>query len=290
MVVPAAPGGILDQAARSLARSLQEELKTPVIVDNRAGAGGRIGAQSVARAPADGYTLLLITNGTLTYTPATESNLGFDPHKDLTALSQVASYGLLMVVNPSVPAKTVQEFIAYARSHPGINYGSSGSASGLHFAGELFRSMADVQLTHIPYKGSAPAIQDLLANQVQLMFAPGEAMAQIEAGKLRVLAVTTLDRDPRLPGIPTLSESGLKGYDIPAWMGLFGPPGLPAAVRDRLLAALQRTLTTTDVRKQFNALGMTVVGSTPQQLDALMLTEAARLKDVATRLHITPDK
>ena len=290
VILPAAPGGILDQVMRLLGKGLQEVLGSPVVIDHRAGAGGRIGADAVMKSPPDGYTLLLSANGTLTYIPASDRRGSFDPQRDLTPVSLIGSYNLIMVVHPSVPANTLQEFIAYARNNPGrINYASTGQASGLHFAGEAFKSMAGIEMTHIPYKGATPALQDVLANNCQVMFAPGDVLAQVQAGKVRALGTTSSRRDPRLPDLPTISEAGVPGYDIGAWIALLGPQRLPKEVRDKLANSTKMVLAGADVRNQLAGLGITVVDSSPSQLESLMKAETAKLREIAIRLRIDPE-
>jgi len=290
VILPAAPGGILDQVGRIMGKGFQEVLGSPLVIDHRAGAGGRIGTDVVMKSAPDGYSLLLSANGTLTYVPAVDRRGNFDPLRDLTPLSLVGSYNLIMVVHPSVPANSVKEFIAYARSNPGrINYASTGQASGLHFAGEVFKSMAGIEMTHVPYKGATPALQDVLANNCQMMFAPGNVLAQVEAGKVRALGTTTLFRDPRLPNVPTISESGVPGYDIGSWIAFLGPQRLPKEVRDKLANAMKTVLADADVRNQLGGLGISVLDGSPSQLEALMKTETAKVREIAIRLKIDPE-
>jgi len=288
LIVPYAAGGFTDQAARAIAKALSDDLKQPVIVDNRGGGGGRIGADAVVRMTPDGYNLLLTTNGTHTYMAVTEKSLSYDPIKDFTPISELASYGLLMVINPTVPAKNVAEFIAYAKQNPGkLNYASSGPGSGLHFAGELFKSMAGIQMTHIPYRGSGPGLLDVVSNACQVIFS-GEAKAHVDAGKVRLLGTTSAVRDGRFPNVPTIAEGGLTGYDVTAWVGLFGPPGLPADVRSRLSVAVKNILADEALKKQFTSMGMVPVGSSPQQLVEQIRTETAKLREVAASSGIVP--
>lgn len=288
LIVPYAAGGTTDQAARAIAKALSDDLKQPVIVENRGGGGGRIGADAVAKMPADGYNLLLTTNGTHTYMAVTEKSLSYDPIKDFTPISQVASYGLLMVVHPSVPAKNLAEFVAYAKQNPGkLSYASSGPGSGLHFAGEMFKAMAGVQMTHVPYRGSGPGLQDVVSNVCQVIFS-GEAKPHVEAGKVRLLGTTMAVRDSRFPDVPTIAEGGLTGYDVTAWLGLFGPPGLPANVRSRLSAAVKNSLADEALKTQFASMGMVPLGSSPERLAEQIRTETARLKAVAASSGIVP--
>lgn len=281
LIVPYAAGGFSDQAARAFGNALSVELKQPVVIETRAGAGGRIGADAVARMAPDGYNLLFTTNGTHTYMAVTEKSLPYDPIKDFTPISELASYGLLMVVNPAVPAKNVQEFIAYAKANPTkISFASSGPGSGLQFAGEVFKSMAGVHMTHVPYKGSGPGLMDVAAGNCQVIFA-GEAKPFVDSGKVRLLGTTSATRDPRFPNTPTIAEAGLPGYDLTYWIGLFGPAGLPPDVRSRLATAVKHVLADESVKEQFASFGLVPVGSTPEQLVEQIRTETGKLKAVA---------
>ena len=227
VIVPYAAGGFSDQASRIITDAMSRAMGQPMVIDNRAGGGGRIGSDAVTKMAPDGYNLLMTTNGTHTYMAVTEKNLSYDPINDFTPISLIGTYGLLMVINPTVPAKNLKEFIAFAQNNRSkINYASSGMGSGLHFAGELFNAMAKTQMIHVPYKGSGPGMQDVLAGVCQVIF-DGAAKTQIDAGKVRFLGTTSAVRDPRFPDMPTLSESGLTGYDLTYWVGLFGPKGKP---------------------------------------------------------------
>jgi tripartite-type tricarboxylate transporter receptor subunit TctC len=284
VIVPYAAGGFSDQASRIMAEAMSRALGQPLVIDNRAGGGGRIGSDAVTKMPADGYSLLMTTNGTHTYMAVTEKNLSYDPVSDFTPISLIGSYGLLMVIHPSLPAKNLKEFIAYAQSNTGkINYASSGMGSGLHFAGELFNAMAKVQMTHVPYKGSGPGMQDVLANVCQVIF-DGAAKTQIDAGKVRFMGTTSAVRDPRFPDVPTLSESGLTGYDLTYWVGLFGPKGLPPEVQQKLQTAIKTALAEPDLQRKLNGLGMTLVGSTPDQLVQKIRTETEKLRAIAAQI------
>jgi tripartite-type tricarboxylate transporter receptor subunit TctC len=256
----------------------------PLVIDNRAGGGGRIGSDAVTKMAPDGYNLLMTTNGTHTYMAVTEKNLSYDPINDFTPISLIGTYGLLMVINPTVPAKNLKEFIAYAQNNRNkINYATSGMGSGLHFAGELFNAMAKTQMIHVPYKGSGPGMQDVLAGVCQVIF-DGAAKTQIDAGKVRFLGTTSAVRDPRFPDMPTLSESGLTGYDLTYWVGLFGPKGLPADVQARLQAAVKTTLADPEVQRKLNGLGMTLVGSTPEQMVKEIRVETEKLRAIAAQI------
>jgi len=281
IIVPYAAGGFSDQATRAIADALAHDLGQPVLIENRGGGGGRIGADAIAHMVPDGYNLLLTTNGTHTYMAVTEKDLSYDPIKDFTPISEIASYGLLMVINPAVPATNLQEFIAYAKKNPGkLSYASSGPGSGLHFAGEVFKAMAGVDMVHVPYKGSGPGLIDVLANNCQLIFA-GEAKPYVDAGRLRLLGTTSAARDPRFPNMPTIGEAGLPGYDLTYWIGFFGPPGLPAEVRNRLSPAVTNILRDPALKKRFAEMGLVTVGSTPEQLVEQIRAETVKLRGVA---------
>jgi len=284
VIVPYAAGGFSDQASRIISDAMSRAMGQPMVIDNRAGGGGRIGSDAVTKMAPDGYSLLMTTNGTHTYMAVTEKNLSYDPINDFTPISLIGSYGLLMVINPTVPAKNLKEFIAYAQNNRGkINYATSGMGSGLHFAGELFNAMAKTQMIHVPYKGSGPGMQDVLAGVCQVIF-DGAAKTQIDAGKVRFLGTTSAVRDPRFPDMPTLSESGLTGYDLTYWVGLFGPKGLPADVQARLQSAVKTTLADPEVQRKLNGLGMTLVGSTPEQMVKEIRVETEKLRAIAAQI------
>jgi tripartite-type tricarboxylate transporter receptor subunit TctC len=224
-VVPYPPGGPLDTVARLLGAKVGESVGQPVVVDNKPGAGGNIGADIVAKSPADGYTILMGAVATHAINPTLYKSIPYDPIKDFAPITQVASTPNVLVVNPSVPANNVREFIAYAKANPGkLNFGSGSTGSAGHLAGELFKSMAGVDMAHIPYKGAAPAMQDLVAGQIQLMFDNlASSLGQVKAGKIKALAVTTAKKTPLAPELPTVAESGLPGFDISTWFGIFAP-------------------------------------------------------------------
>ena len=283
-IVPYAAGGFSDQSARIIAEALSRQLKQPVVIENRPGGGGRIGADAVSKMTPDGYQLLLTTNGTHTYMAVTEKNLSYDPVSDFTPVSLVGSYGLLMVVNPSLPVSNIMEFISYAKNNPGkLNYASSGPGSGLHFAGEVFKSMAGIEMVHVPYKGSGPGLQDVMAGACQVIFA-GEAKPLIDAGKLRFLGTTAAVRDPRFPDMPTVGEAGLTGYDLTYWVGLFGPRGMPADIQTKLNAAVKAAIAEPPVRKRLEGMGMVLVGSSPEYMVQQIRTETVKLKAIAATI------
>jgi tripartite-type tricarboxylate transporter receptor subunit TctC len=278
MVVPFAAGaGSNDIMARLIAQKLTDSFGQQVVVDNRPGASGIIGCDIVAKAQADGYTVLMMSL-TFTVLPSLFSKLPYDTVKDLTPVTLVASAPLMLVVNPSLPIKSVAEFIAYAKANPGkLNFGSGGAGATPHLAGEMLKSMAGLQVTHIPYKGGAPALADLIGGQIQFMLEniPG-TLPFAKAGKLRALAVTDLKRSPLLPDLPTLDESGLKGYQIVGWNGLFVPAGTPHAVVNKLHTGVVAALALPDVKERLAVLGADGVGDSPQHFAAFIKADIAK--------------
>ena len=284
IIVPYAPGGVADNSSRLFAKALEQELKQSIVIDNRPGGGGRIGADAVVRMPADGYNLLLTTNGTQTYMPVMEASLSYNPIKDFTPLSLITSYGFLMVVNPSLPVKNVAEFINYAKKNPGkLNFASSGPGSGPHFAGEVFKSMAGIEMTHVAYKGTGPGLIAVAAKEVDLIFA-ADANALIDSGLVRLLGTTSATRDPRYPNSPTIAEAGLKGYDLISWIGFYGPRDLPEDVQRTLNNAVQKAIQNPELRKSLTQMGLVPVGSTPQELVKMMLNETDKLRSIAASI------
>jgi tripartite-type tricarboxylate transporter receptor subunit TctC len=278
MIVPFSAGGTTDILARIGGPALSTELGQSVVIDNRAGAGGNIGGQLAARAPADGYTLFMGTVGTHAINEALYKKMPFNPIKDFAPLSRVANVPNLLVAHPSQPFKTVPELIAYAKANPGkVNFGSSGSGSSIHLSGELFKSMAKVDMVHIPYKGSAPAVNDLLGNQIAIMFDNmPSAIQHVRAGKLRPIAVTTAKRSPELPDVPTIAESGVPGYEATSWFGLFAVAGTPAPIVTQLNKALVKVLNNPDVKAKIVAQGGEVVAETPEQFAGFIKAETAK--------------
>ncbi|AVS85910.1 LacI family transcriptional regulator [Paracidovorax avenae] len=278
IIVPFAAGGTTDILARIIAQGMGAELGQSVVVDNRAGAGGNIGGQVAARAPADGYTLFMGTVGTHAINAALYRKMPFDPVKDFAPLTRVANVPNLLVANPAQPFKTVQELIAYAKANPGkINFGSSGSGSSIHLSGELFKSMAKVDMQHVPYKGSAPAVTDLLGNQIAIMFDNmPSAIQHVRSGKLRAIAVTTAKRSPELPDVPTIAESGVPGYEATSWFGMFAPAGTPAPVVAQLNATIVKVLAMPDIKKKLAEQGAEAAGETPAQFADFIQKESVK--------------
>ncbi len=274
-VVPYPAGGPLDTIARLLGQKVSEAMKQPVVVDNKPGAGGNIGADIVAKSPADGYTILMGAVATHAINPTLYAAIPYDPVRDFAPITQVASTPNVLVVHPSIPASNVREFIAYAKANPGkLNFGSGSTGSAGHLAGELFKSMAGVELTHVPYKGAAPAMQDLVGGQIQLMFDNlASSLGQVKAGRVKALAVTTAKRTALAPELPTIAESGLPDFDISTWFGVFAPAGTPKEALDRLHAEFTKALATPDVREKMLALGAEPVGNKPEEFAGYIRAE-----------------
>ena len=282
LIVPFPPGGGNDIVARAMTQQLGPDLGQPVVVDNRPGAGGSVGAELAARAPADGYTLFLAGVGSHAVNPNFHRNLPYDPIKDFAPISLVASAPSVLVVNPAVPARTLAEFTAYARANPGkLNYASNGNGSAAQLAAVLYETMADVRMVHVPYKGIAPAMTDLLSGEVQLMFGTVVALVpHIQSGKLRAIAVTSRKRSALLPNVPTLAESGLPEYEAGSWYGILAPAGTPREVIDKLHGGIVRALKQPEVAKRLAAEGAEVIGSTPDEFGAHIKAEVARVASV----------
>jgi len=281
-VVPYPPGGPLDTVARLLGQKVAERVGQPVIVDNKAGAGGNIGADAVAKAAPDGYTILMGAVATHAINPTLYSKIPYDPVKDFTPVTLLGVTPNVLVVNSSMPATNVKEFIAYAKANPGkLNFGSGSTGSAGHLAGELFNTMAGVQMLHVPYKGAAPAMQDLLAGQVQVMFDNmASALPQVKSGKIRALAVTTPRRALAAPELPTISESGLPGFDVSTWFGVFLPANASRETVTRLHDEFVRALALPDVKDRLAALGVEPVGDQPAEFAAYIKSEAAKYAEV----------
>ena len=278
IIVPFAAGGTTDILARIIGQALTAELGQSVVVDNRAGAGGNIGGQAAAKAAPDGHTLFMGTVGTHAINASLYKKMPFDPVKDFAPLTRVANVPNLLVANPAQPYKSVKDLIAYAKANPGkVNFGSSGNGSSIHLSGELFKSLAKVDMQHVPYKGSAPAVTDLLGNQIGIMFDNmPSAIQHVRSGKLVPLAVTTAKRSPELPNVPTIAEAGVPGYEATSWFGMFAPAGTPAPVLAQLNAAIVKVLAQPDVKKKINEQGAEVYSETPEQFAAFIQAESVK--------------
>jgi tripartite-type tricarboxylate transporter receptor subunit TctC len=269
LVVPFPPGGPTDAMARTLAAEIKDHLGQPMIVENRAGAGGNIGADYVARAEADGHTLLFGTSGPLAINASLYRKINYDPVKSFTPVIQIGHLPNILVVNPTVPAKDVRELIAYAKAHPGkLSYASSGNGASSHLAGVLFNGIAGTDLQHIPYKGTGPALNDLLGGQVSMSFTDVlTALPYVKAGKLRALGIATAQRSQALPDLQTLAEQGVTGYDVSVFFGIVAPAGTPPATVAKLNKAFADALATPKVKQLFASQGLEPApSSTPEQL------------------------
>jgi tripartite-type tricarboxylate transporter receptor subunit TctC len=278
LVVAFTPGGPSDILARILGQKMAEILGKPIIVDNRPGAGGNVAAEFVARANPDGYTLLMGNNSILATNAALYANIRYDVAKDFIPISLVGTQANILVVNPKLPVKSMADLIALAKSKPGkLTYASSGYGAAAHLAAELFKRDAGVQIEHIPYKGAAPALQDVVSGEVDMMFATAASVSGfIKSGSVRALAVTTPKRIAAFPDLPTVDELGIKGFDATTWHGLVAPTGTPPDVIAKLQAAAIQALKDAEVRKQLERLGVEVVGSSPEEFAAYIKSETPK--------------
>jgi tripartite-type tricarboxylate transporter receptor subunit TctC len=272
LVIPFAPGGSTSIIGRVIADRMSQLLGESIVIDNRPGAGGTVGTKLVAKSEADGYMLLLGYTGTLAIGPSLYKNVGYDPRKDFAPIGMIGHAPTSLVVHPSFPAKTVAELIAYAKAHPGqVNFGSAGVGTVSHICGEYFARVAGITLVHIPYKGTAPALTDLLGGHIPMAFAPiPAAHPNVSSGLLRALAVTSASRSSLLPDVPTISEAGLPGFDISLYYGLVAPAGTPRAVVERLNKALKAALASEDVKKQLMQDGTEITPGTPEDYAAFI--------------------
>ena len=276
IVVPFAAGGSTDVVARLLAEKLAIEFKQPFLVDNRAGAGGNIGADAVAKAPADGYTLLMATTGILAINSYLYKNMGYDAARDFTPVSYTSLITNILVVPPALPARSVAELIALAKSKPGaLSFASSGAGSSTHLSAELFKAMAGVDILHVPYRGSSQALTDVVSGQVSMLFdnAPS-SIGFVQGGKLRALAVTSSKRLANLPDVPTLDEAGVKGYESLSWSGIVAPAATPRPVIAKLNQAIDRILRSDDIKRRFDGLGVEPVGGPPEAFSRQIAAES----------------
>lgn len=291
IIVPWPAGGPSDIAARPMAKGLQEELGQPFVIDNRGGAGGNIGTQLVTKAPADGYTLLITSSAPIVINPSLYKQMPFDPPKDLAPITNLLRVPLILAVNPSVPAKNLSELIAYVNAQKGkIQYASAGNGTPQHLTGELFKSTAKVDMVHVPYKGSAPAITDLVGGHVPIMFDSAIAiLPMIKAGKVRPIAITSAKRSSALPDLPTFDESGMKGFESYAWYGMFAPANTPADVIGKLNAAALKVMKGPEWQKILSDTGSENVGESPAQFTAFTKAEAAKWAKVVKESGATID-
>jgi tripartite-type tricarboxylate transporter receptor subunit TctC len=278
LICPFPPAGAVDIASRATAHELTRILGQTVTVENKPGAGGNLGGVEVARAAPDGYTVLMSTSGIQAINPGLYAKMPFDPNKDLTPVAPLVSLNNVLVLNPSVPAKSVKEVIALAKKEPGkLTFASSGNGTSIHMSGAMFLHLTGTDMIHIPYKGSGPAVTDLLGGQVMMMFDNiPSSLPHIKAGKLRALATTGAKRDPALPDLPTMAEAGVPGYESGVWFGLMVPAGTPKPVIARLNAAAVEATKASEFVKRMTDLGYNIIAGTPEEMAAMNKAEIAR--------------
>ncbi len=291
IIVPFAAGGPTDIVARTVGQQLTLALGQPVVVDNRPGAGGVVGADLAAKSAPDGYTLLLCSTGAMAINPGLLASMPYDPLRDLAGITLVVTIPYLLLVNPSFSAQTVKDVLALARAKPGqLNYGSAGTGTTSHLAMELFRSMANIQVTHVPYKGSALAATDLVGGQLQLLFdAPPSSLPFVRSGKLKAIGISTLKRTPLLPDMPTINEAGVPGYEVLTWSGICAPSHTPNAIISRLNEAIVKGVTSRETRERFAGLGADVVANSPADYRKFIVSELQKwsrvIKDAGVTAH-----
>jgi tripartite-type tricarboxylate transporter receptor subunit TctC len=291
LVIPFAPGGSTTIVGRGVAEKMGELLGEKIIVDNRPGAGGTVGTRAVARSEPDGYTLVLGYTGTLAIGPSLYKNVGYDPRKDFAPIGMIGNAPNSLVVNPSFPAKTVAELITYAKANPGtINFGSAGAGTASHITGEYFARAAGITLVHIPYKGTGPALTDLLGGHIPMAFAPIPAShTNVAAGKLRALAVTSTTRSGLLPDVPTVAESGLPGFDASLYYGLAAPAGTPRPIIDKLNKALRDALASDEVKRQLGNDGTDITPGSPEDYAALIDKDEKKWAQLVKASGVEPE-
>ena len=291
MIVPFAPGGTTDIVARPIAQKLSEALGQPVVIDNRAGAGGTLGASIAAKAAPDGYTIFMATVAHAIATSLYSKKLSYDFERDMVPITVVATVPNLLLVNNAMPVKNEQELIAYLKANPGkVSYGSAGNGSIEHLSGALFASMSGTSMVHVPYKGGAPMMTDLIGGQIQLAVeTSGSAAPQVRSGKVRALAVSTAQRSPAFSDLPTMDEAGLKGYDVTTWYGLLAPKGTPPEIVEKLHAQIAAILKTSDMKKRLDDIGADPGGMPPAQFAAFIKTETTKWAKVVKESGATVD-
>jgi tripartite-type tricarboxylate transporter receptor subunit TctC len=287
LIVPFAPGGGVDIIARLLAEFMSKDLGQPVIVENKPGAGTIVGTQEVARSAGDGYTLML-GSPPFTINPSLYASLPFDTFKAFAPVALIATYFDIVVINPKLPFKSIQELIAYAKDNPNkLNFGSSGIGTSIHLSGELFKSMAHIEMTHVPYKGTAPAVNDLLSGQVQIMFSTVPSVAAfVKDGQLRALAITGAHRSPAFPDVPTVAEAGLPGFVVEGWYGLIAPAGTPVDVQNVLNASVAKAIRAGVFKTIETNEGLSFSTGTPDDFNRYLQSDAARWADAVKGAHI----
>ncbi len=291
IVVPSAPGDGSDLIARAIGQKLTEAWGQPVVVDNRLGAGGRIGSEVAAKAAPDGYTWIMANAGSHGINQAIYANLPFDVERDFAPITQIMRAPNVLVVSPSIGVDTIQQFIALLKKNPGkFSYGSGGNGSSAHMSAELFKMMAGVDLVHIPYKGATPALTDLIAGQIAMFLGNlPPAIPFIHNGQVKALAVTSLKRSPQLPNVPTLDEAGLTGFETIAWFGLLAPAGTPKDIIEKTRAEIARIVALPDIRERIVALGGEPVANRPEEFAAIIHNDVVKWKKVAAAAHVKVD-
>ena len=290
-IVPYPPGGPTDAMARMIQGPLQAKLNTPVVIDNRGGAGGNIGTGMVAKSPADGYTILLAASGPMAVNKTLYKSISFDPEKDFAPVIQISAFPLVLEVHPSVSVSDVKHFIAMAKEKPdALSFASAGNGTPQHLAGELFNTAVGTKLQHVPYKGAGPALNDVIGGHVKVMFdILGSSVQYIKTGKLHAIAVTTATRSPALPDVPTLAEAGLAGYNFSGWHGIVAPAATPKPIINKLNQAINEIFADPAFKKKWEELGTPIVGGTPEAFGALMRSESVKLGKVVKDAGVTVD-
>jgi tripartite-type tricarboxylate transporter receptor subunit TctC len=291
VIVPFPPGGANDLLARMVGERMSRSLGQSIVVENRSGAGGNIGSRQAARSPADGYTMLLTFSGTIAINPELYANIGYDAKKDLTAIGTIATAPAVVVVNPAVPAKTLRELIDYAKAKPGVlNYGSSGTGTVVHVSAEMMLEAAGINIRHIPYSGTGPAVSDLLGGHVQMMLPPiPSVIGMIKSGQLRALAVTGQNRSPLLPDVPTVSEAGLPGFVSTQLIGLMAPAGTPRPIVERLNTELRNAVNDPAISKRILEVGAEPLASTPEEYTKLAAADQKLWGTIVKKLGLHVD-
>ncbi len=290
MIVPFAPGGATDIVARLIGEQLSRRIGQPVVVENRAGAGGIVGSDLVAKAPADGYTLIVSNIAAHGAGPAITRSMPYDPDRDFTHIALIGTVANALVVNPNLPVRTLPEFLEHVRRNPGLFYGSGGRGTSAHLSGELLKAMTGLDIAHVPYRGAAPAMADLIGGQIPAVFdAIGSIAPAVRAGQLRMLAVTSPDRSPAMPEVPTMAEAGVPGYEATSWFGFSGPARLPPPIVERLSRELSLAMQEPLVAQQLAELGFVRRAFTPAEYQAFVRAELTKWADVVQRAGIQPE-
>jgi putative tricarboxylic transport membrane protein len=288
LIVPYAPGGGADSVARVVAKRVGETIGQPIVIENRAGAGSIIGTDMVAKAEGDGYTLLLGQSGPISINPAVYKDLRYDPIKDFAPVTMTTAYPYILAVNAKSPVKSVQDFVALAKSKPGSHYGTTGIGAANHLVTELFSSKAGIKMTHVPYRGTALAVADLIGGQVDVVFSdPISVLSHLQAGTLRALAVTSKERSPVVPEVPTIAESGFPGFDAIAWHGILAPASTPPAIVKKLNTEIVSALLHPETKTLLTNQAMQTVGNTPEDFAAFIKQDIAIWKAVATEADVS---